>query len=220
MLVIGMQSLIYSAKEAEDKEEKISNFEIAITIIISLIIALLLFVVAPFYLSRFITEYRFLFNVLDGLFRVLIFVGYIMIMSASKDIRRVFQYHGAEHKAVYCHENNEKLTVKNVQKYPTMHPRCGTSFILIVLIFTIMVFSLVWHDSWLINLLYRIVLMPIIASVSYEILKISSKAEDSLLGKILIWPGIQLQKITTKEPEDEQVEVAIAAVRAIEENER
>lgn len=220
MLVIGMQALIYSAQQSEDKEGKISNLEIFVTISISLIVALLLFVVAPFYISKLLTEDRIWFNVLDGLFRIGIFLGYILLMTLSKDIRRVFQYHGAEHKAVYCHENKEKLTIKNVQKYQTMHPRCGTSFILIVLIFTILVFSLVWSDSWLINLVYRIVLVPIIASISYELLKISAKFEGSFMGKILTWPGIQLQRITTKEPDNEQVEVAIAAVRAIQKNEK
>jgi len=220
MLFIGMQSLIYSAKEAEDKEVKISNTEIVITIIISLIVAIGLFVIAPFYLSKIITENRFLFNLLEGIFRIVIFLLYLIVISASKDIRRIFQYHGAEHKAVHCYEHNKELTIKNVQKYQTMHPRCGTSFIIIVLVFTILVFSLVWHTSWLINLLYRIILVPIIAAISYELLKLSATIEDSLIGKILIWPGIQLQKLTTKEPTDDQVEVAIAAVKAIEKNEK
>ena len=211
-IYIGTKALMYSAKE-QDEEEEISNKQIAITTIISFIMAIGLFVFLPLIISKLLTENRFLFNLFDGIIRIMIFILYIIVISFSKEVRRIFQYHGAEHMSIHCFEKKEPLTVKNVRNYPTIHPRCGTSFIAIVLIISIIVFSVVWHSNFIIKFLQRIILIPIIASLSYELLKFSSKHQNNLIIKTISSPGLLIQKITTQIPDDDQIEVAIEAVK-------
>ena len=215
-LYIGTKALIYSANEASSEtEEKISSKEIIISILLSLIFGIGFFVLLPLFLTKLLVSSGFLFNVIDGLIRVIMFVLYVVAISFMKDIKRVFQYHGAEHMAVHCHENNQKLNIKNCKKYSTIHVRCGTNFLFIVLILSIIVFSFITSSELYIKFGSRIVLIPVIASISYEFLKLSSKFENNFLIKILTKPGLLLQKITTKQPDDKQIEVAISALNLV-----
>jgi len=213
-IYLGTKALIFSAKEQEEEDDKITNTQIAITTSISFIIAIGLFIVLPLIISKLLTENRFLFNLIDGIIRMVIFLGYLLLISLSKEIKRIFQYHGAEHMSVHCFEHKEKLTVKNVRKYSPIHPRCGTSFIIIVLILSIIIFSFVWHENLIIKFLQRIILIPLIAAISYEILKFSAKHQNSFFIRMVTYPGLLIQKITTKKPDDSQIEVAIEAVKA------
>ena len=212
-LYIGTKALIYSAKEQEDEEEKTSDFAIGITMFFSFLFAIGVFVLVPLFVSKLLTEERIYFNLIDGILRIIIFVIYLLIISRSKEVIRVFQYHGAEHMAIHCFEDKKELNVKNCRKYSTIHPRCGTSFLFFVLIISIILFSLVWHESFLIKFLQRIVLIPVIASVSYELLKFMAKKQSNLFIRMISMPGLRFQKITTKKPDDLQLEVAIEAVK-------
>lgn len=242
MLVIGMKSLMWSAEQAAPKEEKIGKNELLFTILISVGFVILFFIALPYFLTNLIgfTEEKrpVLFNIVDGIIRILIFLIYIVIISFIKDVKVLFQYHGAEHKAIHCYEHNKKLNINNVKKFTTLHPRCGTSFLLIVFIISILVFSLlpsiilVYYPAfsslsiWLrkgILFPIRILLIPLIAGISYEILKISDKKQNNVLFRMISIPGLALQKITTKEPSNRQIEVAIYSIRkllSIEKNKR
>src|SRR3989344_107205 len=209
-LYLGIKYLNYSAEQQLENDEKISKLETIFSISISLIIAIGLFIIIPLLLSKFLTKDRVLFSVIDGIIRIIIFLLFLIIISLSKDIKRTFEYHGAEHKSIACYEANEELTVKNVKKYSTLHPRCGTSFIIYLLFISIIVFSIVLSEHFYIRLLQRIILIPIIASISYEILKLAAKKKDFFINKIIITPGLLIQKITTKEPDEKQIEVAIS----------
>ncbi|MBR9690198.1 DUF1385 domain-containing protein [Candidatus Woesearchaeota archaeon] len=217
MLVLGIKTLTYSANESMDEEEeKLSAWGIFWTIFIAFGMAVLLFILLPLYLSGFITTSDgFMFNLIDGVIRILVFLLYILAISKMQDVKTLFQYHGAEHKTIHAYEKGLSLNVKNVKKFSTLHTRCGTSFILIVLVVSILVFSLIVSESFLVKLGVRILLLPIIAGVSYEFLKFSAKYEHNVLLKPLIYPGLFFQKITTKEPTDNQLEVAIKAVKEV-----
>jgi uncharacterized protein YqhQ len=152
-----------------------------------------------------------LFNGIDGMFRVIVFVSFLYIVSWMKDMNRVFQYHGAEHKTVYNFESRQDLKVDNAKRFSTLHPRCGTSFLLVVMIVSILVFSVAHFDSFSGKLLSRILLLPLVAGISYEIIRYSAKHPNSVL-RIVTLPGLLLQKITTKEPDDTQLEIAIRAL--------
>ena len=215
-LYVGTKALIYSANESSsEEEEKISKKEIFISIFLSLVFGLGFFILLPFYLTKLIVNNGILFNIVDGLLRVFIFIIYVIVISFMKDIKRVFQYHGAEHMAVHCYENKDKLNVNNCKKYSTIHVRCGTNFLFIVLLLSIIVFSFITNKEWYVKLISRVVLIPVIASLSYEFLKLSSKFENFFLIKILTKPGLLLQKITTKNPDDKQIEVAISALKLV-----
>ncbi len=155
----------------------------------------------------------FSFNLVDGVIRMIFFVAYIFLMTMIKDIRRVFEYHGAEHKTVYAWEAGDELIVENVKRYPRQHPRCGTSFLMLVMMVSIIVFSVVKFDSLAGNLISRIALVPLIAGISYEIIKLAGKKEASAFFSFITRPGIWLQNLTTKEPSDDQLEVAIHALK-------
>ncbi|MEK6969722.1 MAG: DUF1385 domain-containing protein [Nanoarchaeota archaeon] len=210
----GIRALIWSSNQNLGVEEKLSKKEIIGTVAFSFLVAILAFVVLPFFSAHWIHPEGFLFNLLDGLFRVILFLSYLIAISFMKEVKTLFQYHGAEHKSIYCYENKEELTVENVKKFSRFHPRCGTSFLFIVLLLSIVVFTLVTGPLW-IKLAGRIVLLPVIAGVSYELIKLSGKYRSNLLVKILIAPGLWLQRITTKEPTDRQMEVAIASLRTV-----
>ncbi|HKQ53337.1 MAG TPA: DUF1385 domain-containing protein [Pyrinomonadaceae bacterium] len=153
------------------------------------------------------------FNLIDGLIRMAFFIIMIFSFSLIKDIRRVFEYHGAEHKTVFTWENGLPLTVENARRQPRQHPRCGTSFLMVVMLVSIVLFSVVKFDSLLYNLLVRIALMPIVAGLSYEVIRLSAKKEGGLIFKLITLPGVWLQNITTKEPDDKQLEVALVALK-------
>jgi uncharacterized protein YqhQ len=225
-LVLGIKALRFSAEEALAEEgaknekpvdpQKTSNLLIAGNLVLALSVNILMFVVLPLFLTRLIQNQvgfnsSILFNSIDGLFRVAVFVGFLYAVSLMKDMNRVFQYHGAEHKTVYNFEARESLHVDNAAKYSTLHPRCGTSFLLVVMIVSILVFSAVHFDTFAAKLLSRIVLLPLVAGISYEIIRYSAKHPKGLL-RWVTFPGLLLQKITTKEPSTPQLEIAIRAL--------
>ena len=229
MLYIGTKALLLSAEEAaveeEGKDKKNSEkverqpqsfgmWEILIGIALPIVVAIALFIAAPFFLASLMVENGVLFNVIEGIIRVIIFVAYLVVIAQFKDIQRVFQYHGAEHMAVHCHEAGKKLSVAAVRDYAKEHPRCGTSFLILVLLIAIVVFSFVTTESKILQVLARIILIPAIAGISYEILKIGAKFQQHLWMRPLILPGIWVQRITTATPDDQQIRVAIAAVNA------
>jgi uncharacterized protein YqhQ len=213
-LVDGIKALTWSSNQQLGKEEKITPLQMVLTIGTSFIFAVLLFIVLPFFSAHLINSEGFWFNALDGIFRIVMFLAYLLVISRMKDVKRLFQYHGAEHKTIYCYEAKKKLTLENVRKYSRFHPRCGTSFIFLVLIISIFVFSLI-SGPWWVKLLGRIVLLPVIAGVGYELIKLSDKFKDNLVVKAIIAPGLWLQRITTQEPNDKQLEVGIASLKAV-----
>jgi len=215
-LVLGLETLSYSAKEADDEEKPLSKFALTATLLISFLIAIALFVLVPLYLTGLVVSDRgILFNIIDGIFRLAIFFAYILAISAMKDVRRVFQYHGAEHMAVNCYEDDKELSVQNAMKYSPLHPRCGTAFLIIVLLISIFVFTLITSPSMLVKFGGRIVLLPVIAGISYEILRFTSKFRKNGFIKIVMQPGLWIQKLTTRKPDEKQVEVAVAALKAV-----
>jgi len=178
--------------------------------------AIFFFIIAPLYITKIITSNRgVLFNLIDGIIRIIIFLLYIFLISFLNDVKRLFQYHGAEHKAVNCYEANKKLTLENAKKFTTIHARCGTSFIIIVLVLSILIFSLVTSESFFIKLISRILLLPVIIGVSYEFLKFSDKYKNNFFVKMLVRPGLWLQKLTTGEPNNKQIMTAINSLRLV-----
>ncbi len=217
-LVIGVKALSYSAEQAAGEEEEIKGWEMGLTLLVALALAVFLFVVLPAGITHYAAagvKGSLAQNVVEGVLRLAVFLGYVLAIGRLRDIKRVFQYHGAEHKVINAYEAKEALTVENVQKYPTFHPRCGTSFILIVLVLSIFLFSLLPAGPLWWRLASRILLLPVLAGVSYEILKLSAKYPDFALSRLLIVPGRWLQGLTTGQPDDGQVEVAIRALTAI-----
>ena len=216
-LVMGLRSLSYSAQMAGEEDEQLTDKELAGTIVFAFIMAAVLFVAIPTgaaKLFHFITEDPVFLNLMEGALRLLIFVGYIGAISLMKDIQRVFQYHGAEHKTIACFEAGEALTVENVKKHTRLHKRCGTSFLLIVMLVSIFVFAFLgWPDLWL-RILSRVILLPVVAGISYEIIKLSANSDNCVLGWA-IKPGLWLQYMTTREPDDDMIEVAIESAKAV-----
>jgi uncharacterized protein YqhQ len=210
----GVRALVWSSNQQLGTEEKLSKKEIFLTIGLSFLFAVVLFVVIPFFSARAIQTDGIWFDVLDGVFRVLLFLGYLLAISFMQDVKTLFQYHGAEHKTIYCYEAKKPLTVENVRTFSRFHPRCGTSFLFLVLLLSIFIFSLLPGGLWA-KLLGRIVLMPVIAGIGYELIKLSGRFQKNMFVKILIAPGLWLQKITTKEPSDAQLEVGIASLKAV-----
>ena len=220
-MILGFKALTFSANQGlHDKKEEIGTLELIITFIISIIFALVLFKFIPLMVATLLKNKlagsNFLFNLIDGLSKFTILILYILAISLIKDVKRLFKYHGAEHKTVYCYEGNKKLTVKNVKKESKAHPRCGTTFILIVLFLSILFYLLIpFETSFWLKLLIRILFLPLIAGISYEWIKLSSKHPKKLHSKILIAPGLLVQSLTTREPNDKQIEVAIKALKGV-----
>nr|WP_099081910.1 DUF1385 domain-containing protein [Desulforamulus profundi] len=219
-LIMGIEALAFSAEQAmgEEEEEKLSKWELFLTIAISLGLAIVLFIVIPttltYYTASAIQD-NFVRNLLEGAIRLVVFLGYVVGVSRMKDIQRVFMYHGAEHKVINAYEAGKELTVEEVQKFSTLHPRCGTSFLLIVILIKVVIFSGVTASGLFGQIFFRILLLPVVAGVAYELLKLSGKYQDRGLCRIFIAPGLWLQKLTTKEPDNSQVEVAIRAFNAV-----
>ncbi len=210
MMVIGIKALTWSAEQQEDGEEELGTWEWVFAFGLAIVLTVGLFILLPYYASKFFFAPETLaFGVLDGFVRLLIFLGYLVVIGFMKDIKRMFQYHGAEHMSVHCYEADLPLKVENVAKYPPEHPRCGTSLLIFVVAVSIIVFSVVRSPHWYINLGARVVLVPVIAGISYELLKFSAKYKWL---KWLTLPGIWTQKLTTRQPDAKQIEVAIAAV--------
>ena len=216
-LIIGMRALSFSAQAAGEENEQMTKKEIAMTILFALVLASLLFIVIPTgaaHLAAAYTDDPIVFNLIEGGIRLLVFLLYIWGISFMGGIRRVFQYHGAEHKTIHCYEAGEALTVENVQKFPRLHPRCGTNFLLIVMVVAI-VFHVFfgWPDLWL-RILSRLAILPVVAGVSYEIIRFAGRSENRIV-RILITPGLWLQYLTTRPPADEMIEVAIESLKAV-----
>ena len=226
-LVLGVNALLYSSEfvdveeEEKKKSSKLDEFLekniIWISVVISVVFSVGLFILLPTVLVGVLKAYTgntLILNGIEGVVRIAIFLGYILAISGMKDIRRVFEYHGAEHKSIFCYEHGEELTVENVRKYGRLHPRCGTSFLFIVMIVSILLFSLFSWSGLLMRLVIRILLIPIVAGISYEIIKWAGKSE-SKLSCIVSAPGMWLQKLTTREPDDKQIEVAVEALKNV-----
>lgn len=225
-LYIGMKTLMYSATFFEEesetdkdpaKKEKEDKVMMGTTFLISIVFALLIFMALPYYASLFFKKMItsvVLLSFVEGLIRLAIFIAYIVIISSMKDIRRVFMYHGAEHKCINCIEHGMKLNVENVRISSKQHKRCGTSFLLIVMLISIVFFAIINVESHVLRLVLRLLLIPVIAGVSYEFLRFAGR-HDSRVVDILSKPGLWLQNLTTREPDDEMIEVGIASVEAV-----
>ena len=212
MMYLGMKTLTWSVNQQEENGQEMSRLEIGITFAISIIASIVMFVLVPYGLTYLIAKQQtLLFNMIDGVFRLLIFVTYLVLIARMSDVRRIFQYHGAEHKTVNCFEQHKELTPENVLACSRIHPRCGTSLIVFVLGLSIVMFSLLKSPTWYVNLAIRILLIPVIAGISYEVVKFSAR-QESLFFKTLIKPGLLTQQLTTREPSREQCEVAIDAL--------
>lgn len=232
-LILGIKALNFSANEAleeevdengESKKEELTSWALAGTMAVAFGFGIALFFFLPLYLTKLLVpiigDHNVVFNLVDGVIRVVIFLIYIWSIARMKDIQRVFQYHGAEHKTIFAFEAGAELTIEKVKNFSRLHPRCGTSFLLIVMLVSIAVFSLipkVWPFAY--KALSRVVLLPLIAGISYEFLKWSAKNDQNPLVKLVITPGLALQRLTTREPDDDQLEVAIRSVKeALDEN--
>ncbi len=225
-LVLGMSTLSYSSSFYEDDDDKKKTPEQkkksdaafnVVTLVLSIVLAVGIFMVGPYYLSLFIGRYiqsDILLVAIEGVIRVLIFVAYVSLISLMKDIKRVYMYHGAEHKCINCIEHGMELTVENVKNSSKEHKRCGTSFLIIVMCISIIVLMFVRFDSRILRMLSRIVLIPVIAGISYEILRFTGTHENGFIN-FISKPGLWMQAITTKEPDDEMIEVGIASVEAV-----
>jgi uncharacterized protein YqhQ len=215
-MVLGIQSLLYSANVAmEEEEEKISTKAIWGMMSVAAILVILLFFIAPLFLTRLLNTYipnSLVFNIVEGLIRLAIFLGYIKLISYMPDIKRVFTYHGAEHKAVNAYEAGVPMEVDAIKSYSRAHVRCGTSFLFLVFIIAIVVFTFVGRQDMWIMVVSRIVLIPVIMGLGYEVIYFGAKHTKNWFMKIVLTPGLWLQAMTTGEPDDKQLEVAIAAM--------
>lgn len=218
---LGIYALNFSANQAlEEEEESISGVSLALTMIVALALGIGLFVYLPLQLTNLlkhifppIATSSLVFNLVDGCIRITFFLLYVFSLSLIKDFRQIFEYHGAEHKTIYTYEYGEQLTAEQAEKYSTLHPRCGTNFLLIVMLLSILVFSVLRSDApFYLKFLSRIVFIPLIAGISYEIIRFAAKHQDTPWVKWITLPGLYLQKITTKPPSSDQLEVAIRAL--------
>ena len=226
-LAIGIRALKISANYALEEEEQLSDRQLGFTLGTAMVLFSAIFIVLPVLGTRLLeqfvgdlsTERPLVFNLVEGGIRLGMFLGYLLLIGQFKDIRRVFQYHGAEHKTIYAYENGDELIPKEIDdKYPTLHVRCGTNFLFIVLFLTIIahfLLDLFVSAALIPRLALRISAIPILAGIGYEAIKLASRNEDSLIFKISMLPGLALQRITTKPPTLDQIEVAIAAMQAV-----
>ena len=219
MLSLGIRALNLSARVAFPEEEQLGKGGTALTFGLAILIAVGGFIVLPLYLTNSMgwlrTGHSIVFNLVEGLIRIAFFFLYLVAISRMKEIRRIFQYHGAEHKTVYTYEAGEELTVENVQRHDTLHPRCGTAFLMIVLVIAILIFSLAGNPELWLKILSRLLLLPVVAGLSYEALRFGGGNTDRLWVRILITPGLWLQRLTTAKPTDDMVEVAIASLKRV-----
>jgi len=220
-LIIGVRYLTISANIAatdpQAEENELTAVEIATTLIMAMSIGIFLFILLPQGLSklieRFVTSNIIYLNIAEGFLRILIFLGYVFSISRLDDIEKVFKYHGAEHKAIYAFESEKELTVENARNFSRLHPRCGTSFLMFVMVISMLVFSFVAVKTWYLKILCKVLLMPVVAGISFEFIKLAGRNFQNPLVGFLVKPGLWLQYLTTKEPENDQLEVAIAALK-------
>ena len=224
-MILGVKALNFSSeiameeeKDNKEKKEKSSlwmKMSMAFTMIFAFVLGLALF----FYLPLLITEWTgveggILFNLVDGAIRLVFFLVYLGLISLWKEIRRVFQYHGAEHKSIFAYENKKPLSIEGAKGFKTFHPRCGTSFLLIVMLVSLIVFMILGKPDTVAERVVRFLFIPVIGGISYELIRLSGKAFGMKLGQILVAPGLWLQKITTKEPDESQLEVGLVALKS------
>jgi uncharacterized protein YqhQ len=221
-LTLGIKAIEFSANKAYEEEETKDLGKLAVfaTILFSVVLGAGLFILLPLYATKLlgivfhgISKNSLLFNLTDGIIRVIIFLFYIVLIGVWKEMARIFMYHGAEHKVIHAYEQGRELTVENAKSFSTLHPRCGTSFLMIVMVMSILIFSVIpqyWH--FMQKFLARLILIPVIAGSSFELLKLSAKLKDNPFMNLLIQPGLLLQRLTTREPDDAQIEVAIRAL--------
>ncbi|MBQ3080055.1 MAG: DUF1385 domain-containing protein [Clostridia bacterium] len=239
MMVEGVKTITESADMAGLETEEPSKFEkkvaemfhvkpddvmMAIAVVLAVVLAVGLFFVLPISLEwvvKLVIKNELIVNLIGGVIRIGVFLTYVFLCSKLKEIRRVFMYHGAEHKTIHCFEHGDELTVENARKYTTLHPRCGTSFLMIVMVISILLFTIfgqivggVINSNIFLRIITKLALLPLIAGVSYEVLKWLGRAKDNWFIKILKWPGLMTQKLTTKEPDDSMLEVAIVSLKA------
>lgn len=218
ILVLGIKALNLSANLAlEEQEERFGPLEFTVTLALALGIAIGGFFILPLWLTNLFARESagLLFAFVEGLIRIALFLLYLWAITWLKDIRRVLEYHGAEHKSIYAYERGEELTPENAKKYETLHARCGTSFLLLVAVIAILIFSLVGNPPLMWKILSRVLLLPVVAGVAYEALMFSGRHADSKWLRPLIRPGLWLQRLTTREPDEKQLEVALAALKAV-----
>lgn len=231
-LILGMKSLNFSASFYEDADveetaadrafnrifkDKAESVFMGIVTVISIVLAVALFMVLPYFLTTLLKDYvrnASLLAILEGIIRILIFIIYIITISLMKDIQRVFMYHGAEHKCISCIEKGRPLTVRNVMRSSKQHKRCGTSFLLFVMLVSVVLFFFIRVENPVYKVLLRIALIPVIAGISYEIIRLAGRS-NNIIVRIISAPGLWLQRLTTREPDEDMVEVAIAAVEAV-----
>ena len=222
-LWLGMKALTLSTNIALGEEEELSRKEIALTMGFAVVLGFALFLVAPVLGTKGVgtllgesIQNPVLFNLVEGAIRIAIFIAYLLgITLISKDVKRFFAYHGAEHKAIKVYERGEELVPENARKLDTSHVRCGTSFVLYVLVLSILVFSLLGVEGWLFMVLSRLIVIPLVAGIAFEFIMWSARHQENSLVRILVWPGLQMQKLTTREPTDDQVEVAMASLKKV-----
>lgn len=213
-LYLGVKGIYFSANAVLEDEEEFTYKEFAIAIAMALGLASLFFII-PFLLTTLLNLTGVAFNIVEAVVRLAIFLLYLALVAMWSEFKRVLQYHGAEHKAINAHEAGVALNVINVKKFSRLHPRCGTSFIFIVMIVSILLFSIMPDLGFFIRLAYRLVLIPVIAAISYELLKLSDRHKDSVIIKFLTIPGLVFQRLTTREPDDDMMEVAAKAVEEV-----
>lgn len=222
-LVLGMSTLTFSAsffeeeEEQKPKSEKKEKAEMGITIAISILIAVAVFMMIPFYASLFFQRFiksETVIILIESVLRIAIFIGYVLLISRMEDIHRVFMYHGAEHKCINCIEHGLELNVENVKKSSKEHKRCGTSFLFFVLIITIILTLFIRVDSRILRMVLRLAIIPVVAGISYEILRLAGRSENIIIN-LLSKPGLWMQRLTTAEPDEEMIEVGIASVEAV-----
>ncbi|MEJ8553983.1 DUF1385 domain-containing protein [Tepidibacter sp. Z1-5] len=231
-MVEGIKALNFSAQFFDEEEEvepskfekfledkfkdKTNDILIYFSMFIAFVFSILLFILLPTFLGGILKKFTdsvMILNFTEGLVRIGMFLGYVSLISLNKDIKRVFEYHGAEHKSIYCYEEGLDLTVENARKFSTLHPRCGTNFMFIVMVVSMLIYFLFGWPNPVLRVISRLICIPIVAGISYEIIKIAGKY-DNIFVRIIAFPGMMLQKITTREPDDEQLEVALCALKA------
>ena len=232
-LVLGTRTLNYSSQFFDDESAKETSFDqwfkkvfkdkadnvvAGVTVVLSIVLAIAIFMVLPYFISSLLDSFvrnNTILAIIEGIIRLAIFVGYVVLISAMEDIKRVYMYHGAEHKCINCIERGRELTVENVMESSRLHKRCGTSFMLFVMMISIIVFMLIKVEDPMMRVLVRILLVPVIAGISYEVIRLAGNNSNNILVKIISAPGMWLQTLTTKEPTEDMVEVAIKSVEAV-----
>ena len=232
-LILGTRTLNYSSQFFDDEtaketafdqwfkkvfKDKAENVVAVTTVVVSIVLAIAIFMLLPYFISSLLDSFvrnSVILAIIEGVIRLAIFVGYVVLISAMEDIKRVYMYHGAEHKCINCIERGRELTVKNVMSSSRLHKRCGTSFMLFVMVISIIVFMIVKVDNPMMRVLVRVLLVPVIAGISYEVIRLAGNNSNNILVKLISAPGMWLQTLTTKEPTEDMVEVAIKSVEAV-----